>query len=138
MRVLVNGVYLYFDVEGLGSRPSGGVMREMPTIVLLHGGPGVDHSIYKPDFSRLTDVAQIVYLDHRGNGRSDSGPREAWTLAHWADDVKAFCDALGIVRPVVYGASFGGMVAMVYAIRHPRHPAKLILVSTAAQPAAHA
>jgi len=46
--------------------------------------------------------------------------------------VKAFCDALGITAPVVYGNSFGGMVAMSYASRHPEHPSKLILSSTAA------
>jgi len=137
MRVLVNGVRLYFDVEGAGLRPAGDRMIERPTLLLLHGGPGIDHSLYKPAFSALTDVAQIVYLDHRGNGRSDHGPREAWTLAQWADDVKDFCDTVGITRPVVYGASFGGMVAMTYATRHADHPAKLVLVSTSAQAASH-
>ncbi len=138
MRVLVNGVHLYFDVEGAGLRAQGDAMREYPTLVLLHGGPGVDHSLYKPDFSALADVAQVVYLDHRGNGRSENGPKESWTLAQWADDVKNFCDALGIVRPVVYGASFGGMVAMAYATRHPSHPGKLVLASTSARAASHA
>jgi proline iminopeptidase len=46
--------------------------------------------------------------------------------------VRAFCDSLGIVAPIVLGASFGGMVAMAYATRHPAHPSKLILISTAA------
>ena len=55
------------------------------------------------------------------------------TLARWGDDVKAVCDALGIEKPHVYGNSFGGMVAMAYAARHPGHPAKLILSSTAAR-----
>jgi proline iminopeptidase len=130
MHVFVNGVRLFFDVEGAGLVPDGPVMREKPTLLLLHGGPGFDHSIYKPAFSALADIAQVVYLDHRGNGRSDPGAREAWTLAQWGDDVRAFCEAVGIVRPIVYGASFGGKVAMAYATRHPAHPAKLILVST--------
>ena len=137
MKILVNGVHLYFDVEGAGLRANGRVMREVPTVILLHGGPGADHSLYKPDFSALTDVAQVIYLDHRGNGRSDDGPPELWTLAQWADDLVAFCDALGIIKPVVYGASFGGMVAMAYATRHPAHPAKLVLVSTSAQATSH-
>jgi pimeloyl-ACP methyl ester carboxylesterase len=80
----------------------------------------------------LADVAQIVYLDHRGNGRSEDGPRESWKLAQWGDDVAGFCDALGIVSPIVLGASFGGMVALAYATRHPAHPSKLVLISTAA------
>ena len=132
MHVFVNGVRLFFDVEGASLVPDGPAMREKPTLVLLHGGPGFDHSIYKPAFSALSDIAQVVFLDHRGNGRSEPGPRGSWTLAQWADDVHAFCETLGIARPIVYGASFGGTVALAYATRHPAHPAKLILVSTEA------
>ena len=40
-----------------------------------------DHSIYKPAYSSLADCAQVIYLDHRGNGRSEAGPGHAWTLA---------------------------------------------------------
>jgi pimeloyl-ACP methyl ester carboxylesterase len=132
MHVLVNGVRLFFDVEGAKFVPDGPVMREKPTLLLLHGGPGFDHSIYKPAYSALADVVQIVYLDHRGNGRSEDGPREAWNLAQWGDDVAAFCDTLGIEKPIVLGASFGGVVALAYATRHPAHPSKLILISTEA------
>jgi pimeloyl-ACP methyl ester carboxylesterase len=46
--------------------------------------------------------------------------------------VRAFCDVLGIVKPIVLGASFGGMVALAYATRHPDHPSKLVLISTEA------
>jgi pimeloyl-ACP methyl ester carboxylesterase len=137
MHVLVNGVRLFFDVEGASLLPDGPAMREKPTLLMLHGGPGADHSIYKPDYAGLADIAQIVYLDHRGNGRSEDGPKEAWTLAQWGDDVRAFCDALGIVNPIVLGASFGGMVALAYATRHPAHPSKLILISTEAAGGSH-
>ena len=137
MHVSVNGVRLFFDVEGAKFVPDGPVMREKPTLLMLHGGPGADHSIYRPAYSALADIAQIVYLDHRGNGRSEDGPRERWNLAQWGDDVRAFCDALGIVDPIVLGASFGGMVALAYATRHPAHPSKLILISTAAAGAEH-
>ena len=77
MHVSVNGVRLFFDVEGAKLVPDGPVMREKPTLLLLHGGPGFDHSIYKPAYSALADIAQIVYLDHRGNGRSEDGPQQA-------------------------------------------------------------
>jgi len=80
----------------------------------------------------LADVAQIIYLDHRGNGRSEDGPQAGWNLAQWGDDVHAFCDVSGIESPIVLGASFGGMVALAYATRHPAHPSKLVLISTAA------
>jgi pimeloyl-ACP methyl ester carboxylesterase len=133
MRVKVGDVQLFFDVEGAKLRSDGAEMREVPTVLLLHGGPGFDHSNFMPDFSRLTEIAQVVYLDHRGNGRSDRGDPSRWNLPQWGDDVRAFCEALEIERPVVLGLSFGGMVAMSYATRHPEHPAKLVLSSTAAQ-----
>jgi proline iminopeptidase len=108
-------------------------MRERPTLVMLHGGPGLDHSPFKqPHFSPLGEVAQVLFYDHRGNGRSDLGTADQWTLDTWADDVVRLCDALGIEKPIVFGASFGGFVALNYAIRHPDHPARLILSSTAA------
>ena len=132
MHVSVNGVRLFFDVEGAKFVPDGPMMRERPVLLMLHGGPGFDHSIYRPAYSALAGIVQIVYLDHRGNGRSEDGPREGWNLTQWGDDVQAFCEALGIVDPIVLGASFGGMVALAYATRHPTHPSRLILISTEA------
>jgi proline-specific peptidase len=132
MRIEVNGSRIFFDVEGAKLVPDGTKMREKPTLLLLHGGPGFDHSGYKPAFSQFADIAQVVYLDHRGNGRSDREPRECWNLPQWGDDIAEFCRVLDIEKPIVMGQSFGGMVAMAYATRHPAHPGKLILSSTAA------
>ena len=124
------GVRLFVDVEGPALVPDGPLMREKPTLVCLHGGPGFDHSGFKPAFSGLADIAQIVYYDHRGHGRSDERPSNEWTLDIWADDVVRLCDALGIVKPIVLGQSFGGFVAQRYIARHPGHPSKVILSST--------
>ena len=132
MRVLVNGVRLFVDIDGEGLTPDGGTMRAKPTVILVHGGPGADHSVYKPSYTPLVDIAQLVYYDHRGNRRSDPGKRSDWTLAQWGDDLKGLCDALAIERPIVLGTSFGGFVALSYATRHPGHAAGLVLISTAA------
>ena len=78
-------------LKGHSCAPVGANMHEVPTLLFLHGGPRFDYSEFKLGFSQLTEVAQIVYLDHRGNGRSDSGPKERWNLERWADDVHAFC-----------------------------------------------
>lgn len=129
----VNGTRLYFDVDGAGLVPDGPRMRERPTVILVHGGPGFDHAGYKPIFDELTDVAQLVYYDHRGQGRSDRDTPERWNLDQWADDLRGLCDALGIARPIIFGQSFGGMVAMAYAARHPAHPGKLVFSSTSAR-----
>ena len=83
----VNGIKLYFDVEGASLIADGPEMRERPTVILVHGGPGGDHTVYKPDFGVLSEVAQVVYYDHRGNGRSDMSSSEHWTLDQWADDL---------------------------------------------------
>jgi pimeloyl-ACP methyl ester carboxylesterase len=131
MRIEIEpGVRLFVDIEGAGLVTDGAQMREKPTLLLLHGGPGYDHSGFKPLFSRLADIAQIVYVDHRGHGRSDRRPAHEWTLDTFADDVVRLCERLSIVKPIVLGQSFGGFVAQRYLARHPAHPGKVILSST--------
>ena len=66
MRVSIGNTRLFVDVEGLGLVPDGATMRAKPTLILLHGGPGFDHSSFKPHWSQFTDIAQVVYYDHRG------------------------------------------------------------------------
>jgi pimeloyl-ACP methyl ester carboxylesterase len=134
MHILIDDVRLFFDVDGSKLRPDGSSMRQVPTLLLLHGGPGFDHSGFKPAFSEMANTVQVVYLDLRGNGRSDPGPSAKWSLEQWAEDVRAFSEALSIEKPIVLGHSLGGIVAMVYAVRYPKHPSKLVLSSTSTQP----
>jgi pimeloyl-ACP methyl ester carboxylesterase len=134
MYVEVNGTRLFFDVDGSAIVPDGGRMRERPTVILVHGGPGsFDHSYLKPYFAHLTGHAQVVYVDLRGHGRSARDTATDWSFEACADDLPAFCAALGIERPVVLGHSMGGFVAMLYGARHPGHAAGLILQSTMAR-----
>lgn len=131
MKIDVGSVRLYVDVDGKGLVPSGSEMMERPTVLLLHGGPGLDHSHFKQGTTYdFTDVAQVIYYDHRGNGRSDRGTPEDWRLDVWADDVVRLCDALGVEGPIVIGESFGGFVAQRYLARHPNHPSKVVLGCT--------
>lgn len=102
-------------------------MMQRPTLVLLHGGPGVDHSFFKPEFSAMADAAQVIYLDQRGSGRSDPS---SWTWSRWAEDVAGFCDALEIESPLLVGTSSGGRVAAECAARHPNLASGLVLDST--------
>ena len=134
MQVEVNGTRLWFDVDGPALAPAGPAMTDRPTLILVHGGPATyDHSYFKPYFGRLAKRAQVVYLDLRGHGRSARGDARDWDFALCADDLRAFCDALGIARPIVLGHSMGGIVAMLYGARHPGHPRALILQSTMAR-----
>jgi len=130
MHVDVNGTRLWFDVDGPALIPDGNEMRLRPTMVLVHGGPGTfDHSYFKPDFGRLTEHAQVVYLDLRGHGRSDWGDTAAWSFEACADDVRLFCDAVGIARPILFGHSMGGPIVLLYGARHPGHAAGLVVQS---------
>jgi pimeloyl-ACP methyl ester carboxylesterase len=113
-----------------GDVPDGSELRQRPTVVLVHGGPGVfDHSYFKPDFGRLAKHAQVVYLDLRGHGRSDWGHASTWSFESCADDIRVFCDTVGIVRPIVFGHSLGAPIVLLYGARHPGHAAKLIVQS---------
>ncbi|MEN8238384.1 MAG: alpha/beta hydrolase [Actinomycetota bacterium] len=134
MHVDVNGVRLWFDVDGSSLVTDGPEMKERPTVVLVHGGPGgFDHSYFKPDFHRLAGTAQVIYLDLRDHGRSDRTDPEYWDLIGAGDDIRGFCDVLGITSPVVLGHSFGGPVVASYGSRHPGHASALVLQSTFAR-----
>lgn len=136
MRVDIgDGVRLFVDVDGFGLVPDedGMRMRDRPTIIAMHGGPGFDHAGLKLGLTRLRDVAQLIVYDHRGHGRSDWRTADEWTLDTWADDLVRLCEALGIDQPIVLGNSFGGFVAQRYLYRHPGHASKAILYATMAR-----
>jgi pimeloyl-ACP methyl ester carboxylesterase len=132
MFVSVNGVKLFFEVMGPKLRPAGPATVERPTVLALHGGP-TDHAHMREMMAQVCDYAQVILYDHRGCGRSDHGDPALWTMEQWGDDVRGLSDALGLSRPIVIGASFGGYVAQSYAIRHPGHASKLGLVVTGAR-----
>lgn len=138
MHIDVNGTRLWFDVDGPVLEPDGSEMRQRPTVVLVHGGPGsFDHSYFKPDFARLAPHAQVVYVDLRGHGRSEWGDAAAWSFEDCADDVRVFCDAIGIAKPIVFGHSMGGPIVLLYGARHPGHASGLIVQSGFARWDAH-
>ena len=134
MKVVVRDTELFVDVEGSLVVAGEHGWEERPTVLMLHPGPGADHSLYKHLVGpRLAEVAQVVYVDHRGEGRSDPSDPSRWNLDTWADDVVALLDVLEIERPIVYGASIGSLIAVEAAARAPHRLAGLVLVSAAAR-----
>ena len=134
MKIAVRDTELFVDVEGslVVAGESGWVER--PTVLMLHPGPGADHSLYKHLIGpRLSEVAQVIYVDHRGEGRSDPSSPEHWNLDTWAEDALALLDVLEIERPIVYGASIGSLIAVELAARAPGRLGGLVLVSAAAR-----
>jgi proline iminopeptidase len=132
MRLRVRDTEIYFDVEGAGLVPDGPCMRERPVAFVIHGGPGGDHTGFKPAFSPLADTMQLVYFDHRGQGRSARGDTARYTLDENVEDMEALRIALGLGPIVSVGTSYGGMVAMAHAARYPASVARLVLIVTAA------
>jgi proline iminopeptidase len=128
----LRGTRLYFDIDGAGLVPEGGTMRERPVAMLVHGGPGGDHSGFKPSMSPLAERMQLVYFDHRGQGRSDPADPASYTLDENVEDMEALRRHLGLGPIVSIGTSYGGMVAMAHAARHPDAVSHLLLIVTAA------
>ncbi len=126
----VNGANVFFDVEGMGLAPSGTGMIAKEACFVLHGGPGMDHSYFKPWLSPLADTMQLIYVDHRCTGRSERVPLETCTIEQMADDIEELRKLLGLGRVSVLGNSFGGFWALTYALRHRDSVSRLILVST--------
>ncbi len=131
MHARLRDTTLYFDIEGAGLVPDGPAMRERPVAMVIHGGPGGDHTGFKPAMSPLADTMQLVYFDHRGQGRSARGDPALYTLDENVQDMEALRLHLGLGPVVSIGTSYGGMVAMAHAARYPAAVAKLILIVTA-------
>lgn len=105
-------------------------------IIVLHGGPDFDHSYLRPELDGLADEARLIYYDQRGRGRSGGGVApEDVTIESEVADVDTLRRALGLETVAVLGHSWGGVVAMEYATRHPDRVSHLVLMNTA--PASH-
>jgi len=117
--VRARDVSLYVEVIGHGD-----------PLLLMHGGPGADHWTLMP-FKRLADQFTLVFYDHRCNGRSIGPPVTSMTFANLTADAEALREELGFERWNVLGHSFGGHVALEYALRYPHSVSRLVLVDTA-------
>ena len=131
MKATLRGTEIYFDIAGMHIAPKGGDFIEKPILFMLHGGPGGDHMRFKQHSLELQEYAQLVFIDHRGCGRSKKTKPTDYTLENNIEDIEALRKHLGLEKICILGTSYGGMVAQGYAIRYPKRVAKLILVVTA-------
>lgn len=130
MKARIRDTEIYFDIDGVGLKAEPDRMVERPTAFLIHGGPGGDHSGYKSSMGSLTDRMQLVYFDHRGQGRSARAHPDTYTMENYVEDMEGLRQHLGLDTIVVIGASFGGMVALAYSVRYPQHVSRLLAVVT--------
>src|ERR1043166_8386366 len=106
--VELNGVRIYTRRVGDG-----------PPVVVLHGGPGAHHDYLLPQYDRLALGRTLLYYDQRGGGRSPV-PRD--TPVGWREhvaDLEALRDHWGLEQVTLLGYSWGGLLAVLYALEHP-------------------
>jgi proline iminopeptidase len=97
-------------------------------LLLMHGGPSADYTSMLP-FRRLADQFTLVFYDHRGNGRSTGAP-SSMTWENLMADADALRQRLGFGKWAVLGHSFGGHVALEYALRYPDSLSHLVLLDS--------
>ncbi len=101
-------------------------------IILLHGGPDFDHNYFLPDMDRLSDSFRLIYYDQRGRGKSGGNVRpEEVSIDSEIEDLEGLRAYFHLESAAVLGHSWGGLLAMEYALRHADRASHLILMNTA-------
>jgi proline iminopeptidase len=119
-------------VQGAGARIWYKTIGRGLPVLLLHGGPGADHTDFLPYLRPLARHCRLVLLDQRGSGHSERiADKRRYHLDYMVQDLEALRKHLNLKRWVVLGHSFGGILAQAYAVRYPHHVAGLVLAGTA-------
>jgi proline iminopeptidase len=122
----VDGAELYYRDIGHG-----------PPLVVIHGGPDFDHTYLLPDLDRLAEAYRLIYYDQRGRGKSRGAVRlDDIHIDTYVADLDGLRRHLGLDTIAVLGHSWGGLIAMHYALRHPDRASHLVLMNSI--PASHA
>jgi proline iminopeptidase len=118
--VPVDGTRLYFRELGEG-----------PPLLVLHGGPDFNHSYFLPEMDLMASAFRLIYYDQRGRGKSSAGVApEDVSIESEVQDLDLVRRHFGLDRVAVLGHSWGGVLAMEYAARHPERVSHLILLNT--------
>ena len=122
--------------QGVMSLDTGRIFYEVvgsgDPIVVVHGGPGLDHNYLRPGLDVLASSHTLIYYDQRGTGRSDVPVDSAHiNMAAFVSDIDELRQVLGYDQVTVLGHSFGGLIALAYARAHPEAVKALILMDTA-------
>jgi proline iminopeptidase len=96
-------------------------------IIVLHGGPGLDHHAFGSYLDPLAERYRLLFVDQRGQGRSEPVGLETFTLPRLAQDVIMLAGALKLERFAVLGHAFGAFVALQYAVDYPGMASQVIL-----------
>jgi len=117
-----NGLDLVYETEGTGKE----------IVIVAPGGLGLPHEYLHPMLSNLAHYVKLVFFDRRSDMLSTRSNREWASIDEMADDIDALRQKLGLSRVTLLAHSFGGAVALNYALRYPDNLKRLILVNTSA------
>lgn len=114
----------------------GGSPDERAPIIVLHGGPGIPHDYLENLAALASPIQRLVFYDQLGCGHSDCPDEpQRWRLPRFVTEIDQVRQALGLERVVLLGQSWGGMLAIEYALMQPQGLIGLILAnSTASAP----
>ncbi len=115
-----HGVLIYYLSLGTGS-----------PLMVVHGGPGADHTYFLPYLLPLAKTHRLIFIDERGSGRSQRlQDSSQYTVENMVEDVEAVRQALGLGKIALLGHSYGGVLAQAYALKYQENLSHLILNST--------
>ena len=116
--VKTNGIEMYYERHGDGK-----------PLVLLHGATS-DHQLWRNQVDSLSDEYEVITYDMRGHGKTGGSTLPRYTVDLYADDLRAFINALELDSPYICGLSMGGMTALTYATRYPDELSALVVAGT--------
>lgn len=115
-----NNAQLFTQIAGKGD-----------PLIVIHGGPGMSQDYLLPYLEKLQENAFVIFYDQRGSGRSLGDINEKnLTIDTFIEDIESLRNYFGFDKISLLGHSFGGFLAMSYAIHHPLTTRKLILLNT--------
>ena len=119
---------LYYQTMGQGD-----------PVIVIHGGPGMDQGYLLPGMAALAKKHQVVFYDQLGCGRSTATviDESHITINSFVEDIETLRKALKFEKVTIVGHSWGGMLAMYYAVKYPKNIKKLVLMNTVASSGIH-
>lgn len=114
----INGIQMYYKMMGSG----------IP-LLILHGGPGLDHSYFLPQFAELAKDYKLIFIDQRANGRTEAPDSTKMNLSFFIEDIESVRKEFALGKLNLLGHSWGALIAMFYAVRYPENLNLLILMN---------
>ena len=114
----INGIQMYYKMMGSGT-----------PLLILHGGPGLDHSYFLPQFAELAKDYRLLFIDQRSNGRTEAPDSTRMNLSFFIEDIESVRKEFALGKLNLLGHSWGALIAMFYAVRYPENLNSMILMN---------